>query len=83
MATTTVRVDVAVQHALRDLARERGETISAVLEQAVEHYRRQLMFEQANAAWAAMRADQSQWDELLEERRLWEATLMDGIEDEE
>jgi predicted transcriptional regulator len=83
MATTTVRVDVAVQHALRDLARERGETISAVLEQAVEHYRRQLMFEQANAAWAAMRADETIRNEELEERRLWEATLMDGIEDEE
>lgn len=83
MATTTVRIDVAVQHALRDLARERGETISAVLEQAIEHYRRELMFEQANAAWAALRADETAWNEELEERRLWENTLMDGIESED
>jgi hypothetical protein len=41
---------------------------------------RRRMLEQANRAYAALRADPEAWAEELEERRAWEATLADDIE---
>jgi hypothetical protein len=40
------------------------------------------MFELANAAYAAMRENEDEWQEELRERRLWDATLADGLEEE-
>jgi hypothetical protein len=39
-----------------------------ILEQAVEHYRRQQILEATNAAYAALQADQAAWAELEHER---------------
>ena len=79
MATTTVRVGQATRAALRQLAAETGEPMSVVLEKAVEAYRRQCIFAQANAAYAALRSDPEAWTEELAERQEWEGTLTDGL----
>lgn len=83
MLTTTVRVAESAHQTLKSISAETGEPMATILEEAIEQYRRKRMFEEANAAWAKMRADSKEWAEELEERRLWEATLMDGIEEEE
>ena len=41
---------------------------------------RQRFFEEANADYAALRADPVAWQEVLAERALWENTLMDGLD---
>jgi hypothetical protein len=51
------------------------------LAKAVEAYRRQRFWEQTNAAYAALRADPEAWQKELQERRDWEATLVDGLEE--
>lgn len=79
MATTTVRLAETTRAALRQLAAETGEPMSVVLEKAVEAYRRQRLFAQANAAYAALRSDPEVWAEEVAERREWEATLSDGL----
>jgi hypothetical protein len=48
---------------------------------AVEVYRRQLLFDQADAAFAAWRADPAAWAEEQAERAAWDATFADGIEE--
>jgi hypothetical protein len=78
MATAMLRVSAATRDILRELAAQSGEPMQAVLEKAVEQYRRQRMFDEADAAYAALRRDSEAWQEELEERRLWEATLPDG-----
>ncbi len=80
MASATVRISERARDHLRVLAAEEGETMQAVLEKAVEHYRRQRFFDQLDAAYAALRADPEAWREELEERQLWEATLEDGLD---
>lgn len=55
--------------------------MQAVLEEALEIYRRKCFLEAANRAYAALRNDAEAWREELEERRLWEGTLADGLED--
>lgn len=54
--------------------------MQAVLEKAVELYRRQRFLEDANRSFAAMRADSAEWEQELAEREIWEGTLQDGLE---
>ena len=82
MTGTTVRIREETRTALRELARETNEPMQDLLAKAVEAYRRQRMIELTNAAYAALRADPRQWEEELQERAAWDATLADGLEDE-
>ncbi len=80
--SATVRISDPARRALRDLARSTGEPMSAVLDKAIECYRRQRFLEETNAGFAALRADEEAWEHELRERRIWEATLADDLEPE-
>ena len=82
MASTTVRISKETRVALRELAEQVGEPMHKVVAKAVEAYRRQRILEQANAVYAALRADPQAWRDEQEERREWDGTLADGLEDE-
>lgn len=82
MAATTVRITEETREALRELAHEEHEPMQTVLAKAVEAYRRQRFWEQVKASYAALRADPEAWAAELEERRLFEGTLMDDLDDE-
>lgn len=77
---TTVRITPQTHAKLKALAEQSGESLSAVLERAVETYRRQQFLDQANQAYATLRADSEAWAEELEERDAWDATVADGQE---
>ena len=83
METTTIRLDLSTQKVVRELARERKQPMNAILRQAVECYRRELLLDQSNAVWAAMRADEAAWQEEMEEQRLFDGTLLDGLQNDE
>jgi hypothetical protein len=54
-----------------------------VLGDAVEAYRRQVFFDQADAQIAAMKRERpEEWASLQAEDLAWEATLLDGLEHE-
>lgn len=55
--------------------------MQAVLDRAIETYRRQTMLEGLNAAYARL-SDQDR-AEVEEERRLWDATSWDGLDSQE
>jgi predicted transcriptional regulator len=82
MATTSVRIDEATRDKLRRLAEEAGVPMREIIERAIEHYRRQRFVEEANAAYAALRADSKAWREELQEREAWDAALGNGLDDE-
>ncbi len=83
MSSTTVRLsDNAVKN-LRELAAESGETMQAVLDKAIEEYRRKRFFEEADRAYAVLQSDPEAWAEELKFRAEWDATLMDGLDPEE
>jgi hypothetical protein len=80
MATITVRIDAEHHRMLRELSARTGESLQAVLAQAVEQYRRRLFLEQVNEAYAALNEDpaaRAQWEQELRE---WDATLGDGLD---
>jgi predicted transcriptional regulator len=82
MASTTVRVSEPTHRTLRELSEQLGESMQGILEHAIEDYRRKRVLEQANAGYAALRADPEAWKEELAERADWDATLADGLDDE-
>lgn len=83
MASTTVRLNRESWSVLRELAEKSGESMQQVLAEAIEQYRRRKFLEEANVAYAALRADPKAWEGELEERRVLEGTLMDGLEDDQ
>ncbi len=82
MKTTTVRVSQAVHSKLQGLAAETGETLQQVIEHALDAYQRDRFFVALDAAYEELWNDPVAREEELEERRLWDSTLADGLRDE-
>jgi hypothetical protein len=74
-----VRISPHAHELLRQLAKEEEESMQAVLDKAIEHYRREKFLRDANADFAALRRNSKAWKEELRERELWEQTLADGL----
>jgi hypothetical protein len=64
------------------LAQEEQQSMQAVLDSAIERYRRESFLRGANADFAALNADAKAWKQELRDRELWETTLADGISEE-
>lgn len=81
--STTVRVSERTHHNLRELAAGSGEPMQAVLDKAVEQYRRQAFFAECNAAYAALASDPEALAAEKAEFALFDGTLMDGLDPNE
>jgi len=82
MAGTQVRVSSSTHQTLRSLSMEIGESMQTIIEQAVEQYRRRRFLEGLNQDFKTLKEDTQSWQEELEERQLWDKTLLDGVENE-
>jgi predicted transcriptional regulator len=76
-----VRIQPETHTKLRLLANEARKSMPEILEQAIDDLYRKRFFEECNRAYARLRSDPKAWQEELEERRLWDATLADGLKD--
>jgi predicted transcriptional regulator len=81
MPARTVRIRKETQDILRELASNEGKPMQAILDLAIEEYRRQRFLQEANAAYAALRNNPKTWKAELVERKEWDATMADGQED--
>jgi hypothetical protein len=81
--TENIRIRSTSYQKVRALAQRTQQSALDVLDQAVETYRRQLLFDEADAKYAALQRDPQVWKEILEEQELWDSTLLDGLEPEE
>ncbi len=80
MASATVRISPQAQSKLRLIADRTGMTMQAVLDEAIEVYRRERFLAAANQAYAALRRDPKKWKAELAERADWDTALRDGLE---
>lgn len=62
------------------MAARAGRPISAVVEEAIDAYRADLFWRQAERALDTLAADPDAWSEMMAERKEWEATLTDGLD---
>jgi hypothetical protein len=81
MESLTVRISRSTHAALRALAEETDESMTEVLDKAIEIYRRERFLAGLNSDFAALRKNKAAWEEELAERRMWDAALTDGLED--
>jgi len=80
MPSQNVRISESAYQVLRQLAEMEKTTMQAVLDRILEEHRRKVFLKQANAAFAALKADSKAWKEEQAERELWDKTLADGVE---
>jgi hypothetical protein len=80
MSQPMVAISETAQQQLKELAEQTGQTITEVVDKALDAYRRQLFFEQLNTGYAELQADREAWAEHLAEREQFDATLMDGLD---
>lgn len=81
-ATRTVRIRPETHEKLQKLARDSKRSLPEVLDEAISEYERRIFLEGLSADYARLRADPVAWQEELDERALWDCTLMDGLRDE-
>lgn len=72
----TMRVREATHSKLTELANSSHRPIVDVLEEAVERYRRDVLLDSADRAYAAWRQEHGEDDD---DQRAWDATLRDGL----
>jgi hypothetical protein len=83
MSVANVAISETARQVLKDLARKTGQTELDILDKALDAYSRKLFLEQVNAGYAELQADSGAWSEHLGERKLWDATAMDGLDPNE
>ena len=77
----TVDISETAHQTLQDLSKQTGQPLNVILDKAVEEFRRKQFLEEANRAYAQLKNDPQAWAEELKERRAWDVTLGDGLED--
>jgi len=80
MQTTTIRISEASRRILREISRRDNKPMQAVLEQAIEAYRRQTFLVGLSADFATLRENEPEWQAEKAERAAWDITLADGEE---
>jgi hypothetical protein len=83
MSVPALPVSEGTLRVLHELAEQTGRPALEILEKALDDYRRKVFFEGLTADYAALKADPEAWADELAERKLWDATLMDGLEPDE
>ncbi|HHW02259.1 MAG TPA: toxin-antitoxin system protein [Thermoanaerobacterales bacterium] len=75
------RISEQAYKTLQLLAEKNKESHIKIIEKALEEYRRQIFIKEANVAYAALKTDPDKWKEEQLERKLWEQTISDDLED--
>ncbi len=79
MASLTVRISRKTHQSLKELSGLTGEPMPAVLDKAIEAYRRRQFLEGLAADFARLRKNPKAWQQELDERAEWDATLADRL----
>jgi hypothetical protein len=81
MATQMVRLSVASHALLAEMARETGLSRQAILERALDQYRRARFFAALDGSYGRLHADPEARAGLDVEMRAWDGALEDGLAD--
>ena len=80
---TTVRVEDDLHTTLREIARAEHRPIGRVIEDAVQHYRKEKFWQGVQEDFARLRAHPASWRDYQDEIAVWDATAVDGLAQEE
>jgi len=80
MPDVSLSLSEKTQRQLPDLGEWLKSSPEQVLEQAIAELYEHAFWPAVNAGYAALRADPAAWAEVEAERKLWDQTLMDGLD---
>ena len=78
--TPNVRISPHAHELLRQLAEEEQASMQAVLDRAIERYRRESFLRAANSEFQALKGDPRACRHEPQERQPWDRTLADGLD---
>jgi hypothetical protein len=74
------RLSAQAHSKLQVIAGRQGQSQQDVLEAAIALYERKQFFEEASRAYAALRQDSEEWEELQSERTVLDGSVADGLD---
>jgi hypothetical protein len=83
MAETSVPLSETSFARLNELARWAGVSVNDALDQAIKDQYDRKFWDAVNTGYAALRADPAAWADVEAERKVWDATLLDGLDPSE
>jgi hypothetical protein len=78
MQTATIRISESSHRNLREISKRDNKPMQAVLEQAIEAYRRQTFLVGLSSDFAVLRENEPEWQAEKVERATWDVALPDG-----
>jgi hypothetical protein len=82
MATTSIRIDRATHERLRQIAEKEHSTLSGVITELLDRYEQEEFRRAVHEGFRRLREDPAEWEAYKKMVEPWEATLLDGLEDE-
>ena len=82
-SSLTIRVSRSTHELLRGLADQSNATITAMVDEAVRDLQRKKFWADFNAKCKTVQADPEAWADLRHEDAAWDATLADGLAEEQ
>lgn len=79
----TTRISEEARKILRKLSEEEDCTMQEIIDEALDEYRRKQFLEKSNQAYARLRQNQEEWKEEKRERKAWDNTQTDGLDEVE
>ena len=76
---TTVRISAEALRILKLVSKTKGISLIEALDEITKAWERDHFFSEFNKAYATVREDAASWEAELEERKAWDATLLDDI----
>jgi len=77
MPTTTIKVDTAVRDRLASVARARGVTMAALLQQIALQLQAEQEWTEIEAAYGRLRETPEAWDRYVADLAAWDASATD------
>ncbi|MBU2444421.1 MAG: hypothetical protein KJ666_02445 [Bacteroidetes bacterium] len=81
MSSTTVRITGRAYRLLQDIKKRTGDSFQTIIEMSLDNYKEKQFWNEVSDAYKNLR-DSANWNEELDERRLWDSTISDGLEKE-
>lgn len=77
----SIKVSSSSYEILKEIAKIENESMQAIIDRLLREYRTKKFFEEVRLSYKNM--SEEDWKEEMRERKLFENTLTDGLEDEE
>lgn len=82
MTTTSIRIDRMAHERLKRIAEREQASFSGVINELLDRYEEQEFRRAVHEGFRRLREDPAEWDAYKAMVAPWDATLLDGLEDE-